>query len=184
MMFSESDEDRPSETPPQDAFTNEDQVAKAAISAEARRNLTPLYDAYFEIQMALASDDLVSATKAYSAVKQRIGEVDMSLFDGDSHQFWMTLSERIARHADSGIDADNIEISRDAFFHLSNSVIELHRRFSHSGTQDYYLTYCPMARENSGAFWLQTVDTIYNSYFGASMLRCGEIRDTIQGIGI
>jgi hypothetical protein len=35
-----------------------------------------------------------------------------------------------------------------------------------------------MAFENEGASWLQRSKEIRNPYFGARMLRCGEIRET------
>ena len=55
-------------------------------------------------------------------------------------------------------------------------MIELHDVFGHADSEDYFLTFCPMANDNKGAYWLQTVDTVYNSFYGASMLRCGEIK--------
>ena len=39
-----------------------------------------------------------------------------------------------------------------------------------------YEAFCPMAFDFQGAYWLQNHDTIDNPYFGASMLRCGEIK--------
>jgi Cu(I)/Ag(I) efflux system membrane fusion protein len=37
-----------------------------------------------------------------------------------------------------------------------------------------------MARDNQGAYWLQTVDTVYNSFYGEMMLRCGEIKEKLS----
>jgi Cu(I)/Ag(I) efflux system membrane fusion protein len=54
--------------------------------------------------------------------------------------------------------------------------------FGHAD-RNYYLTFCPMARDNKGAYWLQTVDTVYNSFYGASMLRCGEIKTPLPAEG-
>ena len=53
---------------------------------------------------------------------------------------------------------------------------QLHDAFGHDEDRNYFLTYCPMANGNKGAYWLQTVDTVYNSFYGAAMLRCGEIK--------
>ena len=36
-----------------------------------------------------------------------------------------------------------------------------------------------MAFDNTGASWVQKGDRINNPYFGASMLRCGEITEKI-----
>jgi len=69
--------------------------------------------------------------------------------------------------------------ARDLFYHLSNTFIELEKTFGHEADQNYYLTFCPMARDNTGAFWLQTIDTVYNSFWGDMMLHCGSIEDTL-----
>ena len=85
----------------------------------------------------------------------------------------MTLAERISGASKDGSAASNIAAARDAFFHTSNAINELHQSFGHTGEQEYFLTFCPMAHNNQGAHWLQTVDTVYNSFYGESMLRCG-----------
>jgi YHS domain-containing protein len=39
-----------------------------------------------------------------------------------------------------------------------------------------------MAFDNRGASWLQRGDAINNPYFGQAMLRCGEIKETIEKV--
>jgi hypothetical protein len=39
-----------------------------------------------------------------------------------------------------------------------------------------------MARDGDGAFWLQTEDIVWNSFYGKSMLRCGSIESTLASI--
>ena len=43
-----------------------------------------------------------------------------------------------------------------------------------------HLTFCPMAFNNKGTYWLQTRDVVNNPYFGAKMLKCGTIKDTYK----
>ena len=43
-----------------------------------------------------------------------------------------------------------------------------------------YLEYCPMANNNSGAYWLSNEKEIKNPYFGNKMLKCGSVKETIQ----
>lgn len=152
-------------------------VAPAALEA-----LAPLYDAYFDVQMALARDDLGSARAAYGRLKKAAGAVDMSLFAGKAHEDWMELSGAITRHAGEGAGAADIAAARDAFFHLSRAMIELEERIGHAGG-DFWLTFCPMARDNAGAFWIQRVDTVYNSFYGKMMLRCGSIEKPLPAAG-
>jgi Cu(I)/Ag(I) efflux system membrane fusion protein len=38
--------------------------------------------------------------------------------------------------------------------------------------------FCPMAFDFKGALWLQRAAEIDNPFFGAAMLRCGEVRES------
>jgi len=143
---------------------------------EARQTLTPVYAAYFEVQMALAGDNLEAAGAAARDVGDRIAQVDMSLFSRSGHTIWMDLSGKLSEQAAMIAGSDVIEAARKAFYHLSNTIIQLHDAFGHADDRDYFLTFCPMADNHRGALWLQMVDTVYNSFYGASMLRCGEIK--------
>lgn len=151
-----------------------------AILASARNALTPLYNNYFKFQMALADDNLDDSRMYAGQLAKTIADVDMSLFSGSSHDLWMKLSGQMIQHSETAAKAADIEGARDAFFYLSNAVIELHKSFGHGSEMNYYLTFCPMARDNKGAYWLQTVDTVYNSFYGEMMLRCGEIQQALK----
>ncbi|MCB2229762.1 efflux RND transporter periplasmic adaptor subunit [bacterium] len=154
-------------------------AVRLAISSETRAALSPVYAAYFEVQMALANDNLSAATDAYATLTNSISTVDMSLFNGEAHDRWMAVSERLAAQARRGADAPDIETARDAFFFVSQAAIELHDTFGHAANEPFYLTYCPMARDNAGAYWLQEENIVWNSFYGDMMLRCGEIKQEI-----
>lgn len=151
-----------------------------AISVAARNALTPLYNDYFKFQMALADDNLDNSRTHAAQLERTITEVDISLFSGSSHDRWMELAAKMKKSSEIAAKAGDIVGARDAFFHLSNAVIELHNAFGHDADMNYYLTFCPMARDNKGAYWLQTVDTVYNSFYGDMMLRCGEIKQALK----
>ena len=159
--------------------TETKEVVSYSINSKALDALTPFYNSYFEIQMALANDDLEAASKGYQAVSGNVNKVEMSLFTGDAHMAWMKLSDAISKAAAIGINVESIDESRGSFLSLSKAVVELEKSFGHSENKNYYLTFCPMANDNKGAHWLQTVDTVYNSFYGDMMLRCGEIQKTL-----
>jgi len=149
----------------------------SSASGEVLVALVPLYSSYFELQMALAKDDFASAKAAADTLARATASVDMTLFEGDAHLRWMELSKAVADKSRSLASAADIEAARDDFFYVSNAVIDMVRVFGHSGAGPYYLTFCPMARGGDGAWWLQTVDTVWNSYWGDRMLRCGSVEE-------
>ena len=46
-------------------------------------------------------------------------------------------------------------------------------------TETAYVQFCPMANSDKGANWLSKENKVVNPYFGASMLKCGEVKDSI-----
>ena len=137
--------------------------------------LAPVYNAYFDIQMALARDDHSAAVRASSTISAAAGSITGSMFSPAGRQRWTSLSEQLTRHARDLTDSKSLEQARDSFFYLSEGIIALHGSFGHAGAHPYYLTFCPMARGGDGAYWLQSVDVVWNSFYGESMQRCGSI---------
>lgn len=150
-----------------------------AESDAAMKSLTPIYDAYFGVQMALADDAADSARAAAGCVVDAVKAVDMEAFSPSGHGRWMALAKDIGEHAKQAQDAGDLKALRGAFNELSKSMIDLHDAFGHAEARDYFLTFCPMANQGKGAYWLQTVDTVYNSFYGPAMLRCGTIKSTL-----
>ena len=56
-----------------------------AVDVEAVESLEQVYSPYFDLQMALANDDLDAAVAALARVEEGVGSVDMSLFEGNAH---------------------------------------------------------------------------------------------------
>jgi Cu(I)/Ag(I) efflux system membrane fusion protein len=110
-------------------------------------------------------------------------DVDMALFEGKPHERWMDISTDLINAADTGKQSESIAGARDAFFSLSLAAIELHDTFGHASEEPFYLTFCPMARDNAGAYWLQQENIVWNSFYGESMLRCGEIKQQLPAAG-
>ena len=158
------------------------EVEKVSLSRAGLAALAPLYEAYFAVQMGLAADDLAAAVEGYGRIETEVGKIDMTLFEGKSHMIWMDFPERLKSVA--GSEADDLKEARSEFLSLSEVVLKMHDTFGHGGDDNFYLTFCPMANDNKGAHWLQTMDTVYNSHYGAMMLRCGEIKDTLEPAGL
>ncbi len=177
MLHQHGGEDQP-KSPVKDHSKHE--TLSYDTSQDALSALEPVYESYFKIQMALASDDLSQTKDGFAELNKNTQAVNMSLFKGDSHIAWMDLSGKISDISKSGISIKDMEKSRELFLELSKVMINLNKSLGHGNGENFYLTFCPMANNNKGAYWLQTVDTVYNSFYGESMLRCGSIKDTIE----
>jgi Cu(I)/Ag(I) efflux system membrane fusion protein len=136
--------------------------------------LKPIYAAYLDAQEALAADDLGGFSQAALDLRTALGFVEETGLVGEPLGEWRRAAARL--RVEPGIT--DIEIARTKFEGMSEAVIALQRRFGHRGSEEWQLAHCPMAFDNQGADWLQRGEQINNPYFGASMLRCGEIRES------
>jgi Cu(I)/Ag(I) efflux system membrane fusion protein len=150
------------------------------VTVEFMNQLKSVYDAYLEAQAALARDDFKAAQNALSELDKNVMSVSNKNLKGHAAHRWHELRDAlhdVAQHANHWSD---IDAARKAFEGISKAILDLERTFGHRGEETYYEVFCPMAFNNKGALWMQNHDTVDNPYFGASMLRCGEVRETFH----
>lgn len=152
---------------------------KATISDKAKKALKPLFDSYFNLKTALGDDDFESAKKHGANMKDALSKIDMSLFKGKSHEFWMKQSSRLKSHLKHINHYESIQSLRNSFIEISNIMIDMTTAF-HPFSETVYIQYCPMVNKDQGANWLSREKEIFNPYFGERMLKCGETRKTIK----
>ena len=127
----------------------------------APNSLNDILSAYLNLQSALAADDFTGSQAALREMMEITG-----------HQG--ALSGLIY----TMLAAEDLDgIRRPHFETLSMALIHAIREAPGSIGQSVYLMHCPMVYDDRGADWLQISEPLRNPYFGASMLRCGEIRE-------
>lgn len=129
---------------------------------ETNENLNKVITGYFELKDALVSDDATKAKAAAEALSAATGEYADEL---------NPALKTIAATAD-------IEEQRTAFETLSMNLYDAAKDGGAGMT--IYKQYCPMAFDDKGAFWLSNEKKVMNPYFGASMLRCGSVKEEIN----
>ena len=146
--------------------------------------------AYFEIQNAFVDAD---TTKAKEACKKFIGLVDSIKLDElkkDTAAVYKDAVDKLgdikANAASILLQADITEMRHD-FSWVSDALYPFFKLINYEGP-NLYLQNCPMAfGEDKGANWISNTTEIVNPYLGknhpefkATMLHCGEIKDTIK----
>jgi Cu(I)/Ag(I) efflux system membrane fusion protein len=145
---------------------------------EFLKQLTPVYQSYFDFQNALAVDAFDQAKDALRVMRKELSPVDMNLLKDKLHGTWMTLAERINNSTVLGLESKSIaDLRKDSLEDLSVQMISLEKTFGHSTAGEYFKAFCPMALGGKGAAWLQSNEQIMNPYFGKSMQNCGSIED-------
>lgn len=151
---------------------NGQQEQESDLPMDSDLQLGDVFNAYHDLWYALHNDDLEGWQQAAAV-----------FYDAVSGANWppamAELEEQLNRGAGHSHHVSDIATARDHFYHQSRAMIELAQAGYHEGR--LYLMFCPMARDNAGAYWLQQEDELLNPYFGDSMLRCGSNRGAIEG---
>ena len=158
---------------------HDEPLKQISIPADAKKAISQLINSYLLLKDALVNDDFDSSINHAELLKKEIDGISMSKFQGDAHLVWMKEGVPLSKLISEITTADNIEKARIPFKPLSTHVINLAKVFQPID-KTLYVQHCPMANDFKGADWLSAEDNIMNPYYGASMLTCGEVTDTIQ----
>lgn len=129
------------------------------VGAAAAEPLTPVLDAYFRVQAALADDSMTGVKNEATAIAQAAGQL------GAQGRPIVAAARELA-----GTSA--IADARTAFGKLSAALIGYADATKSPLGNDVVTTYCPMAKQT----WLQKGEKIRNPHYGKSMLACGVIK--------
>jgi Cu(I)/Ag(I) efflux system membrane fusion protein len=155
-----------------------DKIDVQPLSGPAGERLEALYRAYTDVQAQLASDQKVSEPQAL-AVRQAAGDLlQAEDLPADMRGHVQAISDN-AEH----LHHLDVAAAREHFRIISRHVAQLAFEYRGEEAEGPLLHfYCPMVKDG-GADWLQTGGELRNPYFGASMLRCGELVHTLPPRG-
>ena len=135
-------------------------AAPIEISGEL---LPTLIKPYLDLQAALAADDLAASREAGKALMAGTGH------DGP-------LPDLIHKM----LAAESLDAMRKPHFEtLSNSMITAAQAHPDTLGGELLIMHCPMVHDDRGADWLQSSEPLLNPYFGAKMLKCGDVKGKI-----
>ncbi len=151
-----------------------------AVPEAFQRQIGKLWEAYAGIQTALAGDDFEGAAHQVDAAQRALAGVDMKLTEGEAHNSWMKGQEGLAAAIKEMEQAGDIGALRAGFALLSEELPIVLRTFGMAPRQPVYELHCPMAFGERGANWLQGDRETRNPYFGAAMLKCGNVIEDLS----
>jgi Cu(I)/Ag(I) efflux system membrane fusion protein len=149
------------------------------IPREFRVQVDEILAVYFDLSFALSHDDLTAAQTATRKLPHALQRPDFTLLPERGHAPWRRLRDDMTSHSATIANAPDIEKAREAFYHLSNSLIATVRMFRPTDKRPLYVFHCPMAKDNRGADWLQFREGTENPYYGSTMFKCGSKTETL-----
>jgi len=123
------------------------------------------YNNYLQLKDALVASKAEAAKEAAIRLKTSLASVKES--------------KNAINEATKIANASNIDEIRKTFASLSTQMTTIVK----GGQLEkgmLYLEYCPMANNNTGAYWLSNEKEIKNPYFGDKMLKCGSVKEMIH----
>jgi len=155
------------------------ELTEAAAPHSFRQQLADVWAAYRELHGALAGDDREAAIVASEGMQRALAAVDMTILDHQAHMAWMPMQERMQTALQETADAADLEGIRASFPAVSEALWEAIETFETAPAGPVYKLRCPRAFDGHGAIWLQRDQETRNPYFGAAMLKCGDVVETI-----
>lgn len=177
MNPSETEESAVSDTSSEE---RKKEFAPVEIPEDFRDRVRPVVRSYLDLQAALAADSFENAQTASLELANAVNALSEKHLPGDSHDQWMKDLTSLRERSSATKESVDIEKMRESFYPLSQAVEQFVLHFGHGLDFPIRRAFCPMALED-GATWIQVDETIANPYYGASMLRCGEIQATYPG---
>lgn len=149
------------------------------VSNTVKQALKPVLESYLTLKNALVSDDFEKSVESAKQYQTALSKINMSIFKGEAHNVWMERSKLMKNSILAITNAKDLADVREHFVPLSEQMIMLIKSFN-VNNQTIYIQHCPMANNDQGAGWLSTTKEVENPYFGASMLKCGEVKEEIK----
>lgn len=154
-------------------------TAKAGVEASVAASIKSIVDGYLSIKNGLVNDKPDNAANAGKELLASTAAVKTEAMTAEQSKVWTSLAADMREHAEHiSTNADKIEHQREHFEMLTEDVTELVKTFG--GGQKLYVDHCPMAFDGKGANWLSEMEDIKNPYYGDEMLKCGEVKETLQ----
>jgi hypothetical protein len=131
----------------------------------------------------LLKDELVSTNGASAAAKAKLlvvalTDVKMKELSKEVHTVWMKVMKNVTADAKAIAATSDVKVQRLYFVSLSKKIYDLVKVAKYHSP--VYYQFCPMANDGKGANWLSKENAVKNPYFGAKMLKCGEVVETIK----
>ncbi|MCC5829142.1 MAG: efflux RND transporter periplasmic adaptor subunit [Phycisphaeraceae bacterium] len=145
---------------------------------EFQAALGRLIQANFGLVESLAGDSPEQARRRSQDVRAVLDAIEVDELEEEAQKRWRDSKRTMAEALEALGTEEDLANQRQRFEAFSDHLTEMVRVFGVTGTATVYRAMCPMVNGREG-FWLQDVQQIANPYHGASMLRCGEIVETL-----
>jgi len=153
-------------------------TASHEVDIKFKEQLNAVFQASLILNTSFFTEDITEVKKAASDVNKQIENVDMMLLKGQAHTDWMQYLKTMNKGLEQISIATNIAVQRSAFSEYNTGLYQSIKAFGIG--EDAFYQFCPMANNNTGAYWLSDNQEIRNPYMGEKMPSCGAVKETLN----
>ncbi len=157
--------------------------AKVRVNADFRKGFARVVEPYLDTAEALASDDFATAKRAIADLSKHTAGFDPRT-PQEARDVYLPLGERVSSQARRAAEFEDIDSIRRSFAEIAKAMNNALERFGNPLETELTIAFCPMAQNGKGAKWGQRSPAIRNPYFGASMLKCGEVSVSLPSLSV
>lgn len=167
---------KPSMMNPAGYYTELDNVLTqgASVSRESAGILLNALQYYLAASKALSQDDPHVAAGNIEKFKNEIEKV-IANNSFESKNEGIAIELRALKERSQKIE-HTLDPLRLQFSDITEILKSIFNNYEYKEDLKIYLSFCPMAFDNKGGYWLQDSEEIKNPYYGEKMLGCGEIK--------
>lgn len=158
-------------------------LAVSRNSADFNQLFSRLLDSYYALKEAFVNTDTVKVNSAAAELARNADSLDVNQISGDSSgtvretakYFAGTISgsaKGIAGEQELNNKLREFNMITDALWSLTRTV-----QFDR---QKIYYHFCPVAFDNTGAYWLSDKKDTRNPYTAINSTSCGEVTDSVD----
>jgi Cu(I)/Ag(I) efflux system membrane fusion protein len=152
---------------------------RLVVSKAFQNQLKLVFNEYITLKNTLVREDSKDVMRISKNLLAFLSKVDVKLLEKkETRNHWMSLEKEIQLVATLISNTAQIKAQRNYFKQLSAAVINSVQVFGIN--EKVFVSFCPMADNNKGAYWLSREEKVINPYFGTAMLTCGEIKQVIE----
>jgi Cu(I)/Ag(I) efflux system membrane fusion protein len=152
---------------------------RLAVSNGFQNQLKLVFNEYITLKNALVREDSKDVIRTSKKLLAFLSKVDVKLLEKkEARNHWISLEKEIQLVATLISNTAQIKVQRNYFKQVSAAIINSVQVFGVN--EKVFVSFCPMADDNKGAYWLSKEEKVINPYFGAAMLTCGEIKQVIE----
>ena len=135
-------------------------------------------DAYLQLKDAFVQDDKLSVQKASKLMAEKVAAVIPTKLEGEGLEAWHNHQAVYLTRLKVMQHIKGLETNRTYFSHISEILYCTIKSFGLK-KGNLFATFCPMAFDGKGAYWISDSKTIQNPYFGSKMPTCGEVKEEL-----